>query len=263
MKRSKQTVDISLRYALEERPNPSLFCMHTHPEYEIYWFMSGKGTFHIEGTAYPLQAGDILIMRSNEAHYIAISPDVPYERCSLHFDPALVRKTRCGSALLDVFENRPAGQRNLFSAKDFPNDDAYMALSETKSNGDMEPTLALACLFPLLITLNAVKREKAQTEEGLVYQIVSYVNRHLEEELSLEAICKRFFLSKSKLCRIFKQEMGSTVWRYITVKRITTAHQLICEGRGPAEAATAVGFSEYSVFWRAYKKYYGTTPREN
>ena len=262
MKRKATADALDLRHTLDERPNPALFQMHTHPKYEIFWFAAGKGTFHIEGTAYPLHPGDILIMRSNEAHYIAISPDVPYERYALHFDPELVRATKCGEALLAVFENRPAGQNNRFSLKDFQNDDAYGALRCVEANATMESLDTIAFLFPLLFALNAVEREENQTEEGLVYRIVSYLNRHLEEPLSLEKICKRFFLSKSKLCRLFKQAMGTTVWQYVTVKRLTTAHELILTGQKPAEAAASVGFSEYSVFWRAYKKYYGTTPKE-
>ncbi|MBQ8908582.1 MAG: AraC family transcriptional regulator [Clostridia bacterium] len=256
------TEGLSFHHVIDEVPDPSIFQMHTHPKYEIFWFMAGKGTFYIEGTAYPLHVGDILIMRSNEAHYIAISPEQPYERCAFHFDPALVRRTGCGAALLDVFEKRLPGQNNCFSAADFQNDDVYGAFLRICSGGEADKLQALSYLFPLLFALNTVKREAPPFEEGVVYQIASYVNRHLEEPLSLEKICKRFFLSKSKLCRLFKQEMGTTVWQYITVKRLTTARQLINEGKKPAEAAVAVGFSEYSVFWRAYKKYFSASPKE-
>ena len=48
--------------SVTESPSPSIFKMHTHDCYEIFVFYAGDACYHVEGTVYPLQAGDILII---------------------------------------------------------------------------------------------------------------------------------------------------------------------------------------------------------
>ena len=65
--------DISMNYSRDDKPVPSDFKMHTHESYELYYFAGGSGIYRVEGTPYPLEYGDILIMRPAEAHYIDIT----------------------------------------------------------------------------------------------------------------------------------------------------------------------------------------------
>ena len=75
---------------ITEHPNPSDFKMHTHDTYELYYFIGGSGIYRVEGTPYPLQKGDILIMRPTEAHYIDITDNKPYTRLSVNFKTGLL-----------------------------------------------------------------------------------------------------------------------------------------------------------------------------
>ena len=69
-----------------------------------------------------------------------------------------------------------------------------------------------------------------------------------------------FFISKSQLCRLFKKATGSTLWQYITIKRLTKARLMLREGEKPTKVCFACGFNDYSTFYRAYIKYYGHGP---
>ncbi|MFQ8953737.1 MAG: AraC family ligand binding domain-containing protein [Oscillospiraceae bacterium] len=55
--------DIDMGYQQDENPVSEHFKAHTHETYELYCFLGGKGIYRVEGTPYPLKAGDILIMR--------------------------------------------------------------------------------------------------------------------------------------------------------------------------------------------------------
>lgn len=66
--------DIFMHYSRDDKPVPSDFRMHTHETYELYYFVGGSGVYRVEGTPYPLESGDILIMRPAETHYIALVP---------------------------------------------------------------------------------------------------------------------------------------------------------------------------------------------
>ena len=82
--------DIYCHHTVDPHPDPEAFSMHAHERMEVFYFISGRGSYLVEGTAYPLQPGDVLIMRPAETHRLAISPDEPYERISFHFAPALL-----------------------------------------------------------------------------------------------------------------------------------------------------------------------------
>ena len=66
-------------------PQIPAYQMHTHTQAELYCILEGSALYHIEGNTYRLSAGDILLIRPSEAHYIEASP-IPYERLFVNFD---------------------------------------------------------------------------------------------------------------------------------------------------------------------------------
>ena len=97
-------------------------------------------------------------------------------------------------------------------------------------------------------------------EDDLMHKVMSYVNRHLFDELSLDKISQRFFVSKYYLCRAFKEYAGISLFSYIASKRIVMADQLIERGEPATDVAYKVGFGSYSSFYRAYVKQNGHPP---
>lgn len=255
--------EIDFTFRGDKRPNPAVFTMHTHEKYEILYFVSGKAKYHIEGSEYPLNSGDILIMRSNEAHYIEIHPSQPYERLAIHFDTAILQSIDPNGVLLTPFRNRERGKDNLFTAADFQTENYLIYLHAITNTGENQRLQVFSNLIALLNELyNAAEHRNTNTApESTAYKIVQYVNLHLSEELSIESICKQFYLSKPQLCRIFKRATGSTVWNYITVKRLFKAQRLIKRGASTAQAAAMSGFGDYTSFYRAYKKQFGVPPK--
>lgn len=60
--------NIYIRHAVDEFPNDNDFKMHIHDTCEIYYFISGKVEYIVEGSVYPLEANDLMIMAPSEAH---------------------------------------------------------------------------------------------------------------------------------------------------------------------------------------------------
>jgi AraC-like DNA-binding protein len=56
--------------------------------------------------------------------------------------------------------------------------------------------------------------------------------------------------------------MGVSVYRYITQRRLIAAKSRIEAGESMENVALAVGFSDYSGFYRAFKQEYGISPRQ-
>ena len=256
--------DISMHYSCDEKPVPSDFKMHTHEEYELYYFESGSGVYRVEGTKYPLESGDILIIRPTEVHYIDITDNKPYTRLSVIFKPELLNRIDPDGKLLEPFNNRKLGTYNLYRAENFKSG-AYSVFIKniiTDSQNRRVPTITN--LLPLLNEISSAFASVTETEinKSLDSRIISYINRHILENLTLDDICEKFYISKSHLCRIFKKATASTVGEYITIKRLALAQRLILSVTPPTKAYTRCGFKDYSVFYRAYKKKYGTSPSE-
>ena len=93
-------------------------------------------------------------------------------------------------------------------------------------------------------------------------QIIRYINNNLGHPLTLEALCERFYVSRAQFCRRFKKATGTSVGKYITIKRLLLAQQMILDGSKPSNIPSLCGFQDYSTFYRAYTKFFGHSPKE-
>ena len=118
----------------------------------------------------------------------------------------------------------------------------------------------------LLDMINRAYEKKKKTDncpQSISESIVAYVNKHLFEELKVPALAEHFFLSTSQFSRVFKQATGAAPWDYIIKKRLTVAKEMMGRGVSAQEACERCGFLEYSSFFRAYKKYFGCSPKKD
>lgn len=254
--------DILMNYSRDDKPVPSNFKMHTHEFYELYYFEDGNGIYRVEGTPYPLEKGDILIMRPAETHYIDIKNDKPYTRLTINFKEELLEDIDPNGRLLAPFNNRKIGTYNRYRAENFKSNAYDVFIKNIITDTSDRRVQTITNLLPLLNEISAAAENitEAEINKSLDSRIISYINRHIAEDITLDGICDRFYISKSHLCRIFKKATASTVGEYITVKRLVNARQLILSGTPPTKAYLQCGFKDYSVFYRAYKKKYGVPP---
>ena len=94
------------------------------------------------------------------------------------------------------------------------------------------------------------------------HQILNYINQHLFDDISLDNLAKKFFISKTTLIRIIKNSTGSTPWNYITIKRLNCAKTMLENGHSPNEVCFSCGYKDYSSFFRAYKNHFGKSPSD-
>ena len=88
-----------------------------------------------------------------------------------------------------------------------------------------------------------------------------YLNGNYTGEITLDALQEKFFISKYHLCREFRKATGLTVHEYVRRKRLTKVLELRSQGLRIGAAAMEAGFRDYSSFYRAFRKEYGTPPR--
>lgn len=255
----------ALFHRRDEHPKKIDYYMHTHDNVEVYLLLSGHGIFHIEGTAYPLSPGDVLVMRPAESHYIELTADVPYERVVINFNADAFAGIDPEGTLTKAVMERDAGRYNQYKAFSFVGGSS-LSYWQTMMSDTGDPYInLLSGLIGLLREMHNIfyrQEEKDTAKDMLEYRIVQYINSHIRENLTLDQICDQFFISKAQLCRLFRKTTATTVWQYITVKRLVLARQLLEEGESPTKLYSQCGFNDYSTFYRAYVKHYGCAPAQ-
>lgn len=264
---SYRDAELYSHHSLDPAPNPDAYPMHVHEMMEIYYFISGCGSYLVEGRTYPLEPGDIMILRSAETHRLTISPTEPYQRIAIHFSPAVLEKIDPAMGLLRPFLDRPLGQQNHYSVRDprcaqlqsVFRDFTFENIPDVRLN-------LLGRLLQFLTALNGIFDSTGSIciqDDNFPGQLVRYVNSQLFAPLSLQSVADHFYRSRSQISRIFHQATGSSFWEYVSIKRLLAARAMIQRGEKAGNAATVCGFTDYSVFYRAYKNYFGHAPKDD
>ena len=106
-------------------------------------------------------------------------------------------------------------------------------------------------------------REQAPTEERAINGITRYLQEHLSEELSLSVLAEEFHLSAQYISQLFKNEIGVNFLTYFTGIRMERAKKLLLStALSIGEISDQLGFGDYRVFTKVFKKAEGITPSQ-
>ena len=99
-----------------------------------------------------------------------------------------------------------------------------------------------------------------QIADSFLTKTLTFIDTHLCEKISLDELSLHAACSKSSLCHRFHEKMGVTVKQYVIEKRMALASKMMREGELPTAVASAVGYENYSNFYRIYQKHFGEAP---
>ncbi|EGQ21742.1 MULTISPECIES: helix-turn-helix transcriptional regulator [Sporosarcina] len=95
----------------------------------------------------------------------------------------------------------------------------------------------------------------------VIQSTINFIEKNLNEELSLEDVSANAGFSKFHFHRIFQNETGVSVTEYVRYRRITESAQvLIYTNAKIIDIAMNYGFESQEAFSRAFKKYYHLPP---
>ena len=133
------------------------------------------------------------------------------------------------------------------------NFDEY-ALIEDKESAFILFSCELIKLIVLATTNTRTFTASKTQYNDFIQQIISYIDRHIYEDITLEDLSKSLNFSKSHLCNQFKKYMKISLIDYVRHKKIFVAESLIKTGVKKNVVAQELGFKDYSTFYRQYKK---------
>lgn len=97
----------------------------------------------------------------------------------------------------------------------------------------------------------------------LTTDLANYVQRHLSEPISAEAIAKELYISRPYLSKKFKEESGQTITDFVLKEKTEEAKRLLRYSEKSLSAISVyLGFSSQSHFSRVFRRYTGMNPGE-
>lgn len=108
----------------------------------------------------------------------------------------------------------------------------------------------------------AVREYEGGLSQQKLRQAIAYIQDHLAQEISLNAIADYLGMSRYYFCRLFKQSTGLSFHQYVIQQRVERAKQLLRQGNlSISDIAIACGFAHQSHLNRHFKRLTGVTPK--
>ncbi len=250
----------------------SAVTMHWHEEVEIIVIKKGMGIISVDLTEYEVRMGDIVFVMSGQLHAIRQLGDHAMEYENILFKPSLLRSggydlcwERFLSPMLSATVDTPSVLR--------PGDGCSREIAETidqidrlcDSRPEGYQLAVKGHLYLLFYHLHAQCRAsehrppRKQLEK--LKTILSYVESHYAEPLTIEDMAGVCFYSKSYFMKFFKESMGMGFIAYLNDFRLEiAARMLLATDETILAIASACGFENLSYFNRSFKKKHGVTP---
>lgn len=94
-----------------------------------------------------------------------------------------------------------------------------------------------------------------------ISEIISFLNEHIDENITIKDIEKKFGMNRNRINEIFIEETSLTCMNYFINMRLQLAKIILAETEVPiGEISARVGYPDMNYFTRLFKKRVGVTP---
>lgn len=251
---------------------------HWHHNIEILKVLEGSYTMELNLENYYLEEGDICIINSGELHEIkGEGPNTVHD--VVIFNPHILEFTyqdEYQQALIAPLLAQSYSLPHIIH----PDDSVYVEISslfeqimwislEEKDGWYFRVKLLLFEVLNVLklnhrFLVSASVQGASEKERIDRYKrIVSYIEEHFMEKVSLEELAGTAQCNPQYLCHFFKEIAGVSPIQYLITYRIERAQKMLRDTtKTVLEVSLDCGFENVSYFIRKFKRSVGKTPRE-
>ncbi len=251
------------------------FLWHWHPEIELTWVMSGQMEYHVNNEKYILTEGEGMFGNSNTLHAGYQKDGEACTYLSVTFHPRFlygyensVLQTKYVDVITsnDVWHSLKLEKQIAWHQEILKLLCTIYELSQAPPRDyEMEVHIILMQVWKRLYRYFSVLPEKQQKPQRYLERlrdIISYVQEHCSQDITLNDVAGHVNICKSECCRFFKKHMGMTLFEYIMFLRIQKSLSFLRDGESVTKAALMAGFSSPAYYGQIFKRYMKCTPRE-
>lgn len=221
--------------------------------------LSGSGTIQYEGKQYEMSSQDCFLLDCRQAYSHISTTENPWELLWLHFN---------GPQAFSYYQYIIHKNGHCFRTSHLPSiKDSVNELITLNSGMSEFSDITSSYLITNILTLSVTGCQKHNgnqpgTKEKL-YQILTYINEHFDEPITLDLLSEQFYISKYHLAREFKKEYNFTIIQYLLNKRITCAKELLrFTDMSIGEISQRCGVKDMNYFNKMFQKIEGCTASE-
>lgn len=238
---------------------------HLHAYYELYLLTEGERTLYIENDEYIMQKNQILLIPANIPHR---TDGGYYTRYLVNFSEEYLDKSEY--SVIDLFQRHQISitQEEANNLKKIINLMFKIQEDNSKSNKSTKDynfnTLFRYLIFSLTQLTNypTYKFIAKNQYNDRTKKIIDYIDKHFSENITLDLLCKIFYISKPALCSSFKKNTNMSIIDYLLKTRLKNAqNKLMYSNKSICDIAMSCGFSSQQYFYLIFKKHLKVSPQ--
>lgn len=248
--------------------------LHFHDELEFLYIKSGRYKCVSNNIEYFADPEDIIFINSRIPHETAVTE--PYTSCAmLQFDASLFSNDTVSgiSKYLSCFINIKKEPVIIFKAHTAKAEELNAYLNSVFREYTSEaPSYELYIKAYILNIIAFLSRYDYLTDSSVFFDekiiekimpALNYIDKHYDEQITLENLSNTVNLNSSYFCRLFKKATNSTFIEYLNFVRICKAEKKLSSSKESiSEISLNLGFSSVSYFNKVFKAIKGCTPTE-
>ena len=229
------------------------------PSYDsflVLYVVRGRGYCYLDGQRVELGVGSLVLLDCYLPH--RYGTDTGWEIYWIHFDGRMAR---------DTFEAVAQTRRQVILPKNTYH--AAHALERIYTMFHVDKRISEALISKDITSIVTEFLVFELPEEGVpehsarIEEVLSYINEHIDQPLTLESLAQRVSLSPFYFSRVFRKETGYTLREYLINTRINAARfYLRTTELSLKEISYRCGYGSDSTFCTTFKRLTGMTPLE-
>lgn len=255
------------------------FTWHWHPEIELTLIMEGQISYQVNDQIYQLHEGDGLFCNANALHtgHMIDNQDCYY--ISTTFHPRIIYGFE-GSILQRDYVNPLVHDSALGSIPLYPSVDWHRPILEALKRlytlylnhsdaFEMEIQQSLSAIWLSLyrhtvLENQALEKSAASNRElERLRHILTFIQEHYMEKITLDDIAAQIHICKSECCRFFKKHMRESLFDYLLYYRVEKSLPLLAENQlSITEISAQTGFSSPGYFSRIFREQMHCSPTQ-
>ncbi len=231
------------------------------PENFLFYCVDGHGWYEIGGQRYEVGPNEFFILPQNIEHTYGSSADHPWSIYWIHF----------GGETIPFFNSINAVHKHFkpFHIKDSGDIlSLFSKIYKTLELGYSADNLMFVnmCLshFLALFIYNAKHYPLVQTDRiDCVDSAILLMQQQINDNISLNELCRHFNYSPSRFSSLFKQKTGyAPIDYFIQMKMQKASQQLDFTDRSIKDIAISMGFDDPYYFSKRFRKVIGVSPQK-
>ncbi|WP_138415989.1 AraC family transcriptional regulator [Aquibacillus sediminis] len=247
--------------------------LHSHDVIELMVMIDGTCDFFCEGKVYSVNRGDVVFIPPYAVHKVTPHDSNNYERIIIKVNPHLMADFQASApSLTEDFVFLKTQGSHVFHPNQQNFEDSVSLLHELINKiKDGKEDYSFTLQYLLFQVMKIIFHPSSKSPDlhhtkdldQRLTAILSYIETHLTDtDLNLVNISNHFHLNKYYFSHYFKQHMNVSFYRYVSLKRLSLAMTKIKQNKDSIETiAVQCGFTDYSSFYRLFKKEFTLSPK--